>query len=230
MTLVKVQVQFDLPQETLFLSLSTLDRFLQEEGQKTHKDQLQLVGVTAMFIACKVEEVFMPDISDFVLITDNTYNKQNIKNVEDPQDSQLQTVQPTSSQLPVPVMSRRPQSPPVTIHPGAEPAGLCPGISSSLSGCSGSSATIQGLARISQQSNKCLLSTAAAACHAEDGCCLARSRGSLPTGCQEQILSTQVWRSGTAGGGCRISSLGGDGQEIESPPRLCLVRSHIFSC
>ena len=35
-----------------------------------------------MFIAFKVEEVFMPDISDFVLITDNTYSKQDIKNME----------------------------------------------------------------------------------------------------------------------------------------------------
>ena len=80
--LVEVQVQFDLLQETLFLSVSILDRFLQEEGQKTHKDQLQLVGVTALFIACKVEEVFMPDISDFVLITDNSHSKQDIKNME----------------------------------------------------------------------------------------------------------------------------------------------------
>jgi hypothetical protein len=80
--LVEVQVQFDLLQETLFLAVNILDRFLQEEGQKTHKNQLQLVGVTAMFIACKVEEVFMPDPSYFVLITESTYNMQDIKNME----------------------------------------------------------------------------------------------------------------------------------------------------
>ena len=80
--LVEVQVQFDLLQETLFLSVSILDRFLQEEGQKTPKNKLQLVGVTALFIACKVEEVFMPDPSYFVLITESTYNIQDIKNME----------------------------------------------------------------------------------------------------------------------------------------------------
>ena len=52
--LVEVQVQFDLLQETLFLSVSILDRFLQVEGRKTPKNKLQLVGVTALFIACKV--------------------------------------------------------------------------------------------------------------------------------------------------------------------------------
>ena len=65
--LVEVQVLADLLQETLFMSVSILDSFLQEEGQKTHKNQLQLLGFTAMFIACKVEEVFMPETLNFKL-------------------------------------------------------------------------------------------------------------------------------------------------------------------
>ena len=80
--LAEVQVEFDLLQETLFLSVNILDRFLQEEGHRTPKNKLQLVGVTALFIACKVEEVFMPDPSYFVLITESTYNMQDLKNME----------------------------------------------------------------------------------------------------------------------------------------------------
>lgn len=39
------------------------------------KSRLQLVGITALFIASKYEEVYPPDIGDYVYITDNTYSK-----------------------------------------------------------------------------------------------------------------------------------------------------------
>lgn len=39
------------------------------------KNQLQLIGITAMFIASKYEEVYAPDVSDFVYITNNAYKK-----------------------------------------------------------------------------------------------------------------------------------------------------------
>lgn len=42
------------------------------------KTELQLLGVTAMFIASKYEEMFAPDISDFVQVTDHTYTKHEI--------------------------------------------------------------------------------------------------------------------------------------------------------
>jgi cyclin B len=34
-----------------------------------------LVGVAALFIACKYEEIYPPDLKDFVYITDNAYTK-----------------------------------------------------------------------------------------------------------------------------------------------------------
>ena len=37
--------------------------------------RLQLVGVTAMFVAAKFEEIDPPRATDFVYITDNTYSK-----------------------------------------------------------------------------------------------------------------------------------------------------------
>lgn len=43
---------------------------------------LQLVGTTAMFIASKYEEMFPPHIGDFTYITDHTYTKLEICQME----------------------------------------------------------------------------------------------------------------------------------------------------
>ncbi|KAJ8407761.1 hypothetical protein AAFF_G00268050 [Aldrovandia affinis] len=54
--LVQVQKRFQLLQETLFMTVAILDRFLQDNP--VPKNMLQLVGVTAMLIASKYEEVY----------------------------------------------------------------------------------------------------------------------------------------------------------------------------
>ena len=46
------------------------------------KAKLQLLGVTAMFVASKYEEMFAPEIGDFVYITDNAYTKKDIRRME----------------------------------------------------------------------------------------------------------------------------------------------------
>ena len=43
---------------------------------------LQLVGVTAMFVASKYEEMYPPEIGDFAFVTDNTYTKFQIRQME----------------------------------------------------------------------------------------------------------------------------------------------------
>lgn len=78
--LVQVHLRFHLLQETLFLTVSILDRFLQE--QPVSRNKLQLVGVTAMFIASKYEEMYAPEIGDFVYITDGAYTKAQIRLME----------------------------------------------------------------------------------------------------------------------------------------------------
>ncbi|KAK3912349.1 G2/mitotic-specific cyclin-B [Frankliniella fusca] len=79
--LVDVQLQYHLLQETLYLAVSILDRYLQAVPT-VPKKYLQLVGVAAMFVASKYEEVYMPDISDFVFITDSAYTKQQLLGME----------------------------------------------------------------------------------------------------------------------------------------------------
>ena len=34
---------------------------------------MQLIGITALMIACKSEEILFPDIEDYVYICDNAY-------------------------------------------------------------------------------------------------------------------------------------------------------------
>merc|ERR1711888_366322 len=80
--LVEVQIQFKLLQETLFLTVNTIDRFLALEGKTLHRSKLQLVGVAAMFLASKIEEVYAPAVSDFVYITDNAYDEAEIRQME----------------------------------------------------------------------------------------------------------------------------------------------------
>merc|ERR1711955_162799 len=80
--LVEVQIQFKLLQETLFLTVNTIDRFLAIEGKTLHRSKLQLVGVAAMFLVSKIEEVYAPAVSDFVYITDNAYTDVEIRQME----------------------------------------------------------------------------------------------------------------------------------------------------
>lgn len=78
--LVQVHLRFHLLQETLYLTVAIIDRFLQI--QKVARSKLQLVGVTAMLIASKYEEMYAPEIADFVYITDNAYTKADIRKTE----------------------------------------------------------------------------------------------------------------------------------------------------
>lgn len=80
--LVQVHEQFSLLQETLYLTIAILDRFLQDAACKIERKQLQLVGVAAMFIAAKYEEMYAPEISDFVYITDRAYTESQIREME----------------------------------------------------------------------------------------------------------------------------------------------------
>ena len=57
----------------MYIAVNLIDRYL--EKNETNRAKLQLVGVTAMFIACKYEEIYPPDLKDFVYITDGAYVK-----------------------------------------------------------------------------------------------------------------------------------------------------------
>lgn len=61
--LIQVHQRFSLLPETFYLAINIIDRFL--STKIVQLDKLQLVGITAMFIASKYEEVISPHVSNF---------------------------------------------------------------------------------------------------------------------------------------------------------------------
>uniref|UniRef100_A0ACD5V5R7 Uncharacterized protein n=1 Tax=Avena sativa TaxID=4498 RepID=A0ACD5V5R7_AVESA len=78
--LIEVHYKFELMDETLFLTVNIIDRFLEKEVVPRKK--LQLVGVTAMLLACKYEEVAVPVVEDLILISDRAYMKGEVLEME----------------------------------------------------------------------------------------------------------------------------------------------------
>lgn len=78
--LVDVGVRFRQQPETLFLTVNYLDRFLNKQAVKRTK--LQLVGMTAMLVASKYEEIFAPKVEDFCYICAEAFSAQEILAVE----------------------------------------------------------------------------------------------------------------------------------------------------
>ncbi|XP_015178049.1 PREDICTED: G2/mitotic-specific cyclin-A isoform X2 [Polistes dominula] len=78
--LVEVAEEYRLQTETLYLAVSYIDRFL--SYMSVVRAKLQLVGTAAMFIAAKYEEIYPPDVAEFVYITDDTYTIKQVLRME----------------------------------------------------------------------------------------------------------------------------------------------------
>jgi len=78
--LVEVHMKFRLVPETLYLCVTIIDRYCSLAD--VPRTKLQLVGVTALFLACKHEEIYPPEVRDCVYITDRAYDRQEILDME----------------------------------------------------------------------------------------------------------------------------------------------------
>ena len=78
--MVEVHLKFKLLSETLFLTVNIIDRYLSLKG--ISRQRLQLVGVAAMLISTKYEEIYPPTVKDFVYITDEAYTKEEVLEME----------------------------------------------------------------------------------------------------------------------------------------------------
>jgi len=72
----QVHYKFELRDETLFLTVNLIDRFLARHTMVRKK--LQLVGLIAMLLACKYEEVSVPVVDDLIFISDKAYSRQDL--------------------------------------------------------------------------------------------------------------------------------------------------------
>ncbi|KAH8516409.1 hypothetical protein H0E87_004667 [Populus deltoides] len=78
--LVEVAEEYKLVSDTLYLTVSYIDRFL--SFNVLSRQRLQLLGVSSMLIASKYEEINPPHVEDFCYITDNTYTKEEVLKME----------------------------------------------------------------------------------------------------------------------------------------------------
>lgn len=78
--LIDVSEEYRLQTETLFICINIIDRFLSSMSLTTAN--LQLLGVAAMFIASKYEEIYPPHLYQFVEVTDDSYSGQQICHME----------------------------------------------------------------------------------------------------------------------------------------------------
>ncbi|KAG6406877.1 hypothetical protein SASPL_134490 [Salvia splendens] len=78
--LVEVAEEYTLLPDTLYLAVSYIDRFL--SCNALNRQRLQLLGVSSMLVASKYEEISPPHVDDFCYITDNTYSKKDVVEME----------------------------------------------------------------------------------------------------------------------------------------------------
>lgn len=78
--LTEVHHKFELNPETLYLTINIVDRYLAVETAS--RRELQLVGISAMLIASKYEEIWAPEVNDFVCISDKTYSHDQVLSME----------------------------------------------------------------------------------------------------------------------------------------------------
>ena len=79
--LIEVHFKFGFTDETLYMTVSIIDRYL--SSNHITKKNLQLLGITSLFISCKHEEIDVPKINDFTYITNNAYDKNEVIQMED---------------------------------------------------------------------------------------------------------------------------------------------------
>ncbi|XWS10563.1 hypothetical protein CRYUN_Cryun38cG0006400 [Craigia yunnanensis] len=78
--LIEVHLKFDLMQETLYLLVTLLDRYLSEVQIK--KNDMQLVGLTALLLASKYEDFWHPRVKDLISISAETYTSEQMLKME----------------------------------------------------------------------------------------------------------------------------------------------------
>ena len=78
--LIGVHYRFHLLDETLFICVKILDLYL---SQKTiERKNLQLLGITSLFIAAKYEEIYPPKAKNLIYMTDNAFTKEEMLKME----------------------------------------------------------------------------------------------------------------------------------------------------
>ena len=78
--IIDVHYKFGFTDETLFMTILIIDRYI--SYKQISRIKFQLLGITSMLLACKHEEINVPKVEDFIYITDNAYTKNEVFHME----------------------------------------------------------------------------------------------------------------------------------------------------
>ncbi|KAJ0666471.1 putative cyclin domain-containing protein [Helianthus annuus] len=78
--LVEVCEEYGLASETFYLTVALIDIYLSKKC--IGKRRLQLLGITCMLVASKYEEICAPRVEEFCFITDSTYTRADVLEME----------------------------------------------------------------------------------------------------------------------------------------------------
>ncbi|XP_058279083.1 G1/S-specific cyclin-E2 isoform X3 [Hirundo rustica] len=79
--LLEVCEVYALHRETFYLAQDFFDRFMLTQ-KNINKSMLQLIGITSLFIASKLEEIYAPKIQEFAYVTDGACSEDDIVRME----------------------------------------------------------------------------------------------------------------------------------------------------
>jgi hypothetical protein len=77
--LIEVHLKFKLVPESLYLTVNLIDRYLEREV--ITRARLQLLGVAALLVASKYEEIYPPELRDLVYICDRAYTRNDVSSL-----------------------------------------------------------------------------------------------------------------------------------------------------
>ena len=78
--LVEVHYRFRLKSETLFQTVWIIDTYL--SLNQITRAKLQLLGIASLLISCKSQEIYYPQLNEFIDITDGAYVKNELIEME----------------------------------------------------------------------------------------------------------------------------------------------------
>lgn len=79
--LIEVCEVYRLHRDTYYLAQDFVDRYL-TKTESLPKSQLQLLGITALFLAAKMEEIYPPKLTEFAYVTDGACQEKEILDKE----------------------------------------------------------------------------------------------------------------------------------------------------
>ena len=78
--MIDVHRKFRLLPETLYIAVLVVDRYL--SLKQIEKSTLHILGVTALYISTKYEEIYPPDLVEFLTVSENKFAIRDVVKME----------------------------------------------------------------------------------------------------------------------------------------------------